>query len=107
MASKIINFVNHVIVDDVFLDDINPLSYLEKSIAACIGKGIKKFVKEKGIENPFDEIIVNITEETINIRTNMDETFMPDFILICQNCYITNHLKFKEKIIYQNKVIDI
>ena len=88
-------------------DVIKPIHDLELSIGFCIGLNIIKYIDMENIENPFGDININISNEYINIRTNMDDNWLGIFSEICRDCYITKHLTFKKKIINGGKVIEI
>lgn len=94
--------------DCYFIGELNelihhytPMNCLEQSIAACLGRGIKKYYDQKGItENVFGKITINISAEAVNMRTDIgDLELLVEFVNICKECYILNHLTFVKKII--------
>jgi hypothetical protein len=81
-----------------------PLELLEQSVACCLALGLEKYIEKNGLKNnPFGSIIVSICGEELHIRSDIaDEKVANVFKGICDNCYITQHLTFKKKIIYKN-----
>jgi len=90
---------NMVCIDNDFITFDKPIKFLERSIAACIGLSILKYINTEKIKNPFGDIFINISNETIILRTNMNTELINKFVEICENCYITNHLNFSKKLI--------
>jgi len=84
-----------------------PLKLLEESIATCIALTIFKYYHNENQRNPFGNITVNISDEQVNIRTNMDESRVHHLAMLCSECYITKHLTFKKVIINNDKSYEV
>lgn len=102
-----INEKSMVYVNDDYISSNKPIKLLEESIASCIGLGILKYIDLEKIKNPFGRIIINIAEEEIHIHIDISEDLLNKFINICKECYITNHLIFRSKIINRNETIEL
>ena len=84
-----------------------PIQLIEESIATCLALTIFKYYHNENQRNPFGNITVNISNEQVNIRTNMSESLVNHLSMLCNECYITKHLIFKKVIINKGKNCEV
>ena len=75
-----------------------PVHYLEIAVMGCIGLGVVSYLKEKEIGNPFSDISVLISNDTVKIICRCDDMFKTDFEALVSGCFVSERLAFKKEV---------